>query len=223
MPPPTRTPAPTKVCKDCGVEKPRDEFHGRELRCKECARPTSVIRSRVRRAKEREAVPARRNGEMGRIPKSSRTAQGSQSGTTLAMNASVRTIASTPPSAILARAATEVRETGWVEGVLPDVFRCLITSTGITLDDRLAHVSGEGWERRRFQDVYLPRGNVEKYLHAVTGNKAARESLARITDYLTEAAGWDDLDTWSQQYSTGPEDVVDVFERAAQLAESRDD
>jgi hypothetical protein len=121
---------------------------------------------------------------------------------------------------ILTHAADWVESQAWAEYTKPDLFSCLVSSLGTSYDDRLTSISGEGWHRRRHQGVYLPRASAEQYVQLVTGQRPVRNKLTEVLDLIVAAVGYEDLGTWSVEYSTGPADVADAFRKASGLSGS---
>lgn len=204
-------PAPTKTCKDCHVEKPREEFYDRGLRCKECARP--LLREKAR---GRKREPTQR----GVRPKSEIRRDHVKSGAGLLVDSMLHQIRDEEPAAILDRAARWMQECTWIEDdPHPDLLRCLVSSFVPELEWRQSHGlpghTATGWGS---SGAYLPRRVVTQLLATIPGHgRVVRQRYARLIDALVEAVGWEDLDEWSAQYSTGVLDVEDAFARAARL------
>jgi hypothetical protein len=223
----------TKRCPRCQETKPVDEFyttkHGLFFTyCKPCGKALRRERDEKKRQERANSHAARlRNapgpGKRGNRPKNPSTPQGVGSIRNVDLRGAVTTIRQTTPSQWLTRAAELVRDADWSEHDRPDVFRCLISASGVHLEDRLAHIAAGGWDNRQHQGVYLPTSEVGRFLAMVNETKAARQVLSRTLALLMEVAPYEDLEVWSMQYSTGPEDVIDLFERTAALASSRGD
>lgn len=200
--------APTRFCKQCGEEKPREQFPTRERLCGGCY--PAVVRERSRGTRRKSPVRPRTQ----KLPKPE-VERKTRVGPGLIADVIRNRIYQQDPVTVLTRAASWVESTKWLdEDPRPDVIRCLLSSCGPQME---AFAREDHWD---YSGAYVPAHVARQAVKGLMDQRSPRKAYILLLDLLTKAAGIEDLETWSQEYSTGPTDVIDLFVRAAGLVDA---